>query len=50
MFTLPVAIYQVVILRNISEGAPPLWNILLVTSAAIFGLTTYLLTLTVWLR
>lgn len=48
--TLPLAAYQVFMLTRISDGAKPVWPALKVNAAAIFGLTTYLLTLTFWLR
>ena len=48
--TLPFALFQILQLRNISLGAPTNWNLLSVTALTTFGLTTYLLTLTFWLR
>jgi 1,4-dihydroxy-2-naphthoate octaprenyltransferase len=48
--TLPFALYQILQLRNIALGLPPNWKILHLTSAAVFGLTAYFLTLTFWLR
>jgi len=48
--TLPFALFQIFQLRGISMGAPANWILLTVTSLAVFGLTTYLLTLTFWLR
>ena len=48
--TLPFAIFQILQLRNISLGAPTNWTLLAFTALATFGLTTYLLTLTFWLR
>jgi len=50
LLTLPLAGYQIFMLRNIGDGARPLWNALSINATAIFGLTTYLLTLTFWLR
>jgi 1,4-dihydroxy-2-naphthoate octaprenyltransferase len=50
LLTLPLAGYQIFMLRNIAEGAKPLWNVLLINGAAIFGLTAYLLALTFWLH
>ena len=50
LLTAPLAAYQIFMLRNIAEGAKPLWNILSINAAAIFGLTAYLLTLTFWLH
>ena len=48
--TLPFALYQVYQLRNIALGAKPNWILLNVTALAVFGLTTYFLTLTFWIR
>jgi 1,4-dihydroxy-2-naphthoate polyprenyltransferase len=48
--TLPFAIYQIVQLRNIALGIPPNWMIITTTALAVFGLTTYFLTLTFWIR
>jgi 1,4-dihydroxy-2-naphthoate octaprenyltransferase len=48
--TLPFAIFQIVLLRAIALGNRPNWRLLTVTSLAVFGLTTYFLTLTFWLR
>lgn len=48
--TLPFAIFQIIQLRAISNGNPPNWKLLTSTALAVFGLTTYFLTLTFWLR
>ena len=48
--TFPFALYQIFQLRNISLGLPPNWTILHTTALAVFGLTTYFLTLTFWIR
>lgn len=48
--TLPFAIFQIIQLRAISNGNPPNWRLLTSTALAVFGLTTYFLTLTFWLR
>lgn len=48
--TLPFAIFQIVQLRAIALGNPPNWRLLTSTALAVFGLTTYFLTLTFWLR
>lgn len=47
---LPFAILQVFWLRNIGQGAKPIWNLLTVSALAVFGLTAYLLTFAFWLR
>lgn len=48
--TLPFALLQIILLRNISLGGKPNWTLLTATALAVFGLTTYFLTLTFWLR
>lgn len=48
--TLPFALFQIYQLRSIAIGAQPNWTLLTVTALAVFGLTTYFLTLTFWLR
>lgn len=48
--TLPFAIFQVFQLRSVANGNPPNWRLLASTALAVFGLTTYFLTLTFWLR
>jgi len=48
--TLPFAILQIFWVRNISNGAKPIWNLLTVNALAVFGLTAYLLTFAFWLR
>jgi len=48
--TLPFALLQIYWLRNISQGARPVWALLTVNALAVFGLTVYLLTFAFWLR
>ncbi|HMR98181.1 MAG TPA: UbiA family prenyltransferase [Anaerolineales bacterium] len=48
--TLPFALFQIFLLRNISLGAKPNWTLLHATALAVFGLAAYFLTLTFWLR
>jgi len=48
--TFPFAIFQIIQLRNIALGAPTNWTLLTATALAVFGLTTYFLTLTFWIR
>jgi 1,4-dihydroxy-2-naphthoate octaprenyltransferase len=50
LLTLPLAIYQIVILRNITLGLKPSWSILTLNATALIGLTIYLLMFTFWLR
>ncbi|MGE5250787.1 MAG: hypothetical protein ACM3QS_11305 [Bacteroidota bacterium] len=46
----PFAVLQILSLRSIALGGKPIWALLTVTAIAVFGLTTYFLTLTFWLR
>ncbi|NOH04015.1 MAG: UbiA family prenyltransferase [Chloroflexi bacterium] len=48
--TLPFAVFQIFQLRAIANGGKPNWKLLTSTALAVFGLTTYFLTLTFWLR
>lgn len=48
--SLPFALLQIYLLRNISRGAKPLWTLLTANALAVFGLTAYLLTFAFWLR
>jgi 1,4-dihydroxy-2-naphthoate octaprenyltransferase len=48
--TLPFAIFQMIQLRAVALGNTPNWTLLTSTALAVFGLTTYFLTLTFWLR
>lgn len=48
VLTLPVGIFQIYQMNQISSGAKPDWRLLKLTAAATFGLTAYLLALTIW--
>lgn len=50
LLTIPLAGYQVYQFRRIADGEKPLWPLLTSIAIAIFGLTVYLLTLSLWLR
>jgi 1,4-dihydroxy-2-naphthoate octaprenyltransferase len=50
LWTIPLAIYQSIQLRNITLGLRPNWTILTITATALFGLATYLLMFTFWMR
>jgi len=50
LLTLPLAIYQIFVLRNITIGLKPNWTILIITATTLVGLNIYLLMLTFWLR
>lgn len=48
--TIPFATLQIIMLRNISLGARPLWRPLTLLAAVLFALTVYLLTSSLFLR
>jgi 1,4-dihydroxy-2-naphthoate octaprenyltransferase len=48
--TFPFALLQIFLLRSISLGAKPNWTLLHATALAVIALTTYLLTVTFWIR
>lgn len=48
--TFPLAIYQIWTMLRIANGAKPNWRLLILMSGAIFGLTAYLITFTLWIR
>ena len=50
LLAIPFAIFQIIMLRNIALGAPPLWKPLTINAAALFALTSYLLTFSLFLR
>jgi 1,4-dihydroxy-2-naphthoate octaprenyltransferase len=47
---LPFGIIQIILLQRIASGARPIWKFIISLSAATFGLTSYLLSLTFWTR
>jgi 1,4-dihydroxy-2-naphthoate octaprenyltransferase len=49
MLTLPLAGYQIYLLRGIADGVKPIWPLLVATATAIFSLTMYLIALSLWL-
>lgn len=48
--TLPFAVFQIIQVNALANGNPPNWKLLTSTALILFGLTTYFLTLTFWLR
>jgi len=48
--TLPFATVQVIWLQRIANGGRTLWRFFVPLAAAVFGLTVYLLALTLWIR
>ncbi len=47
---LPFGVFQIIWLQRIASGAHPIWKFIIYLSAATFGLTSYLLSLTFWTR
>ncbi len=50
LLTIPLAIYQIIVLRNIELGLKPNWQILRINALAMVGLAIYLLSFTFWIR
>ncbi len=48
--TLPFAIFQMFQLRALANGNAPNWKLLTSTALSVFGLTSYFLTVTFWIR
>jgi 1,4-dihydroxy-2-naphthoate octaprenyltransferase len=48
--TLPFALLEIYWLRNIAQGAKPIWTMLSANAISLFGLTAYFLTIAFWLR
>ena len=49
LLTIPVAFYQIWQMRQISLGVKPNWSILRLTAITLFGLTAYLITISLWI-
>jgi 1,4-dihydroxy-2-naphthoate octaprenyltransferase len=49
LLTVPLAIYQAVMLRNIALGLKPNWRILTINAKALIGIALYLLLFTFWI-
>jgi 1,4-dihydroxy-2-naphthoate octaprenyltransferase len=50
LLTIPFAVFQYLFLRNIALGGRPIWGLLRANAVAVCGLTTYVLTLSFWMR
>jgi 1,4-dihydroxy-2-naphthoate octaprenyltransferase len=50
LLTIPIAFYQIIVLRNIEMGLKPNWRILRVNALAMVGLAAYFLAFTFWIR
>jgi 1,4-dihydroxy-2-naphthoate octaprenyltransferase len=48
LLTLPLGLFQVWQIWQISQGAKPRWRLLRITAAASFAITVYLLVFTLW--
>jgi len=46
----PFALLQIILLHNLSLGAPPIWRLLTTLAASLLALTTYLLAFSFYLR
>jgi 1,4-dihydroxy-2-naphthoate octaprenyltransferase len=49
LLNLPIGLYQILQMRQISLGVKPNWGILRLTSITLFGLSAYLVTLSLWI-
>lgn len=50
LLTVPLAVYQAVMLRNIALGLKPNWHILTINAKALIGISLYLLMFTFWIN
>lgn len=48
LLTLPIGLYQIYQISQISAGAKPRWGLLIITAMATLGMTAYLITLALW--
>jgi 1,4-dihydroxy-2-naphthoate octaprenyltransferase len=48
LLTLPLAGFQIFWLNRITQGGRPLWSFFNVLSASVYGLSAYLVALTLW--
>lgn len=49
LLSVPIAIFQIWQLGQIANGVKPRWSLLLITAAATFGLTAYMITYSLWI-
>jgi len=50
LLTLPLGLFQIFHSIRIAQGAKPQWRLIQLLAYAIFGLTTYLITLSLWIN
>jgi 1,4-dihydroxy-2-naphthoate octaprenyltransferase len=50
LLSIPFAIYQIVQMQQIANGARPNWRFLNLTAAATFAIASYMITITLWIR
>ncbi len=50
LLSLPIAIFQILQVLQIAAGARPNWRLLVWTASATFGLTAYMIAITLWIR
>jgi 1,4-dihydroxy-2-naphthoate octaprenyltransferase len=48
LFALPLGLFQIWQMRNISNGAKPNWNLLTISALSLFAAASYLLTFAFW--
>jgi 1,4-dihydroxy-2-naphthoate octaprenyltransferase len=48
LLTLPLGLYNIYLMLQISSGAKPRWRVLNLTALSIYGLMAYLITLALW--
>jgi len=50
LLSLPIAVLQILQVQQIAAGAKPNWRLVDLTAIASFGITAYMITLTLWIR
>jgi 1,4-dihydroxy-2-naphthoate octaprenyltransferase len=50
LLSLPIAVLQILQVQQIAAGAKPNWRLLDLTAIASFGITAYMIALTLWIR
>jgi len=48
LLTVPVGIFEIIQINQISNGAPPNWRLLNLTAVALIGMAVYLMNLALW--
>lgn len=50
LLSLPLAAFQIFQVQQIAAGAKPNWHLLILTASATFGITAYMIAVTLWIR